>query len=181
MSVTLTTEQFSALLEKSSTKKITKTDLAKRTNAKNIDEFITNFKYANVSKLLSMELPDFVVFSIFENINSLEEEELPFVCSNHQTKCFYFKENNEWKKSNEFIKQIYNKIYKNAMTQVISKFTYLNNNDDETDDDKIERNYEKSPDNEKQRIICNLCNCDKYPYDKLIDKILSKLGKQLRP
>ncbi len=179
MSVTLTAEQFSALLEKSSPKKITKNDLTKRTDAMNIDEFIANFKYASVSKLITMELPDYIVFSIIENINSLEDELLPFVCSNHQTKMFYYKENNEWKKGNDFAKKLYNKIYQNAIKQIFSKFD-VTEHDDETDDDKIERNFEKSPSNEKQRILCNLCNCDKYPYDKCMDKVLSKLGKQLR-
>ena len=181
MSVTLTAEQFSALLEKSSTpKKITKSDLEKRTNALNIDEFIKNFKFSNVSKLVTMELPDFMVYSILANTQLLEDDELPFVCTNHQTKNFYYKENNEWKKGNDFIKKLHNKIYQHSISQVLSKFNYKNNDDDETDDDKIERNYEKSPDAEKQRILFNLCNCDKYPGDKCIDKILSKLGKQLK-
>lgn len=104
MSVTLTAEQFATLLEKSSVKKITQSDLSSRTNALNLDDFIANFKYLKVSKLIAMELPDYVIYSINENISSLEIEELPFVCANHQTKSFYYKENNEWIKGNDFIK-----------------------------------------------------------------------------
>jgi hypothetical protein len=181
MSVTLTTEQFASLLEnsKSALKKITKADLSKRTSAINIEEFIENFKYLNVSKLISTELPDFVFHSIEANIASLEEDELPFACSNHQTKCFYFKTNNEWIKGIDFIKKIYEKIYKNAINAVMNSYCkrFIDNDDDE---EQNERKYELSRDCEKQNILRNLCNCDKYPYDKLIDKVLVKLGKHLK-
>ena len=181
MSVTLTAEQFASLLEKSSstTKKITKKDLCSRTDAMNIEDFIENFKYLNVSKLISMELPDFVYQSVEENISSLEEEELPFVCANHQTKTFYFKQNNEWIKGIDFIKKIYEKIYKNAINEILSDYSkkYVDNDNDESQN---EHKYQASRDCEKQNILRNLCNCDKYPYDKLIDKVLVKLGKRLK-
>jgi hypothetical protein len=175
MSVTLTAEQFASLLDKPSTKKITKKDLEKqRPNAMNIDEFINNFKYSKVTKLLTMELPDFMVFSILENINSIETEDLPFYCSNHQTKSFYYKQaNNEWVKGTEFMTKLYNKIFKNAIQEVMSKFNSTINDDE---DEK----YEKSIDSEKQRILCSLCNCEKYPFNKCVEKVLIKLGKALK-
>lgn len=179
--VTLTAEQFSSLLDKSITKKITKADLEKRTNVINIDEFVNNLKCVSVHKLLNMELPDFMVYSIMENINSYEDEVLPFVCSNSQTKTFYYKENNEWLKGTSFIKPIYNKIYKNAVDQVLKKMNYkrIDSTDDDFEDED-ENSTANRDDNEKQRILCNLCNVDKYPYDKCVDKVLSKLGKLIK-
>jgi len=180
MSITLTAEQFSALLEKSSVKKITKTQLEKRNNAMDINEFMKNFKYSSVTKLLTLELPDFMVYSILENLSNIEDDEMPFVCSNYQTKSFYYKENGEWKKGHDFIKKIYNGIFNTALKQITEKYTKQYDHSDDDDDDKIERKYETSLDNEKQKIIRNLCNCDKYPYSKCADKILSKLGKMLK-
>ena len=179
MSITLTTEQFTALLDNSLPKKFSKTDLAKRTNAIDINEFIPNISTLKVSKLVTMELPDFIVFTIKEHIEKLEEDELPFVCANAQTKTFYYKENGEWIKGNEFIKKIYNKIHRDCIQQLLSKYN-SNQQCNETDDDLIEKQYGNSLDCEKQRILCNLCNVDKYPYDKLIDKVLSKLGRILK-
>jgi len=181
MSIILTNEQFTSLLENRTpvSKKINKKDLIKRTDSINLEDFITNFKYLSVSKLLSMELPDFVYQSIEENINRLDDEELPFVCSNYQTKSFYFKKNNEWNKGNDFIKQIYDKIYKHAINEILTAYNkqYI---DCTNDEDKNEKKYEASRDCEKQNILKNLCNCEKYPYDKLIDKVLNKLAKRLK-
>jgi len=182
MSITLTAEQFSALLEKTTTKRITKSELEKRTDAMDIDEFIKNFNYLNVKKLLTLELPDFITYSILENLSTLEDEQMPFVCSNHQTKSFYYKENGEWKKGNEFIAKLYNKIFNAAMRQITEQYVrHCKYGDDSDDDDNtIEKKYEQSIDCEKQNIIRNLCNCDKYPYIKCADKVLSKLAKQLK-
>jgi hypothetical protein len=179
MSVSLTPEQFTALLDKTGPKKFSKAELAKRKNVMDIDEFINNMSFIKVSKLAGMELPDFVVLTITETTNKMEDEELPFVCSNHQTKSFYYKDKGEWVKGHDFIKNIYNKIYKNALQQIIKKY---NINDDNSDgnDENTEKRYLESRDCEKQRILCNLCNIDKYPYDKLIDKILLKLGRILK-
>ena len=181
MSVTLTAEQFAALLEKStsSKKKITKTELAKRTEAMNIDEFINGMKFLNVSKLLTMELPDYITATIMENLSSIEDEELPFVCSNAQTKSFYFKENNEWVKGTDFMKKIYNVIWKNSAKQLMNSKYTDNSSENETDDDMIEKMYSSSRDSEKQKILCRLCDCDKYPYEKCVEKCLSKLAKSL--
>lgn len=185
MSVTLTTEQFSALIDattSASKKKFSKTDLKQRTNAINLEQFINQFQYQSVSTLTSMEMPDFVVHSILANLQQLEDEERPFICSNHQTKSFYYKSavnNNEWVKGNDFIHKLYSKIYKDASAQIINRHNAIVN-DDESDDDVIERKYETSQHCNTQNILRNLCNCDKYPYAKAIDKVLSKLGKSIK-
>jgi len=181
MSVTLTTDQFNALLEKSSTKpKLNKTELAKRTNAMNMDEFIAGMKFISISKLITMELPDFIAHTIMANVSPIEDDELPFACSNSQTKTFYYKENNEWKKGNEFMKMLYNVICKDAFKQVMSpKYSSGDTSKNQTDDDVMERMYVNSRECEKQRILCNLCNCEKYPHEKCVEKALSKLAKSL--
>jgi hypothetical protein len=175
----LSEEQFELLMNKNMQKKITKFELNKRRNVLNVEQFMETFKYSNVSKLITTELIDYVVYSIMENINNLEEEEYPFVCSNAQTKQFYYKSNDEWIKGTDFIKNIYNKIYKNAMSQVLHKFKLCENIEGKDDDD-TEIKYEASRDCEKQKILLQLCNCDKNPFDKVCDKVLIRLGKLIK-
>jgi hypothetical protein len=179
MSITLTNEQFTALLDNSLSKKFSKADLLKRTNAMDIKDFINKINAPRVSKLVTMELPDFIVFTIKEHMETLEEEELPFVCANSQTKAFYYKENGEWIKGNDFVKKIYNKIHKNCIDQLLSKYKTQQQMYDD-DDEATEQQYSKTLDCEKQQILCNLCNVDKYPYDKVIDKVLYKLGRHMK-
>lgn len=177
MSVTLSNEQFQALLESATSKK--KVEVSDRSKAVNIDEFIAGFHFLPVSQLLNTEKPDFFVDSIIDNISGLEDNELPFYCSNYQTKNYYYKENNEWKKGTDFIKKLYSIIYKNSMKQIMENFSY-NNNSNEFDDEKSENNYSHSDYCEKQRMICKLCDVDKYPYSKCVDKMLIKLGKRVK-
>ena len=44
----------------------------------------------------------------------------------------------------------------------------------------MEKQYESSKNYEKQLILQNLCNPNKYPYDKCLEKIASILGKFLK-
>jgi hypothetical protein len=176
MSVTLTAEQFAELVESNSKgKKWTKKDLDNRKNAMDIEEFINNLKIDKISRLTNMELPDFMVAVILETLDKIEDDEMPFICANFQTKSYYYKKNGEWIKGTDFMTPIYNAIFKKTTNILLSnKYEYKSKNEDD------EKEYEGSLNAEKQRIICNLCNVDKYPVSKCIEKILAKLGKRLK-
>lgn len=175
MSVTLSAEQFAELLDNSKGKKWSKKDLDNRVNAMNVDEFINTMKIDKISRLTTMELPDFMVAVILEAIDKIEDDEMPFVCSNFQTKCYYYKKDGSWIKGTEFMTHIYKNIFKQTTNILLSnKYAYNSNNDDD------EKEYDGSLNAEKQRILCNLCNVDKYPMSKCIEKVLAKLGKRLK-
>jgi hypothetical protein len=182
MSVTLTTEQFAALIANVNLapKKKTKSLVKDYVDAVDIEQFITHLEFLKVSKLMKLDLCDFICETIKMNIEPLEDNVIPFVCANSQKRIFYYKSNGEWKKSNEFIKLIFNKIWKQASKEVCEKFTKINHDNDDDDDDVIERNYESSTHYEKQQILRNLCYADKYSSEKLMDKILTKLGKVMK-
>lgn len=185
MAVTLSSEQFAELLASSNanskTKKFNKTDLDNRTEAMDINTFVENIDFGSVNRLITMELPDYITSIIIRNIDTLENEQMPFICSNFQTKSYYYKENGVWIKGIEFMTKIYKAIYRNALTQIQNpKYNECINVHDDNDDGEIERKYEASPNNEKQQILHNLCNPDKYPFQKCVQKVLLKLGKRLK-
>ncbi len=185
MSVTLTTEQFSALINNVNIapKKKTKSLVKEYVNAANIEEFVENMEFLKVSKLLNIEIIDFIVETIKMNIDHLEETEYPFVCANYQKRFFYYKTKGEWKKGSEFIKLLYNTIVRQAYRQIDVKYSdkviYKADNDNDTDE-IIEKRYDTSKHSEKQQIFLNLCHVDKYSFEKVYEKVLTKLGKMLK-
>lgn len=198
MSVTLTAEQFALLLAninvahqpapqqlpsqiETPPKKKTKSLIKDYVNAVDIEQFVEHLEYLKVHKLMTMDLCEFVCQTIKMNIERLEEEEMPFVCANYQKRSFYYKSNGEWKKGTEFIKMIFNKIWKKASKDVCDKFNKIHDDENDDDDDEtIERKFENSKHYEKQIILKSLCYADKYSSDKLMDKILNKLGRTLK-
>jgi hypothetical protein len=175
MAITLTTEQFNELLENSKVKKISKQDLDNRKNALDIDEFINRLHIDKIARLTDTELPDFMVSVILETLDKIEDDEMPFICTNFQTKSYYYKKNGEWIKGTDFMKPIYNAIFKQTVQMLLSaKYQYKSENEDD------EAKYDVSLNAEKQRILCNLCNVDKFPVEKCVEKILAKLGKRLK-
>jgi len=185
MSVTLTAEQFAALINNVNvapqSKKKTKSLLKDYVSAMNFEDFLTNFKYLPVTRLTTASLVEFVVETIKLNIEQLEDNEMPFVCANTQRRIFYYKSKDEWIKSQEFIKVLHSKIVKQAYKELLDDYTYeykedLNINDDE----QIAKRYDSSRHSTKQEIIMNLCCADKWSYEKIFDKILNKLGVLLK-
>jgi len=185
MSVTLTAEQFAALINNVNvapqSKKKTKSLLKDYVSAMNFEDFLTNFKYLPVTRLTTASLVEFVVETIKLNIEQLEDNEMPFVCANTQRRIFYYKSKDEWIKSQEFIKVLHSKIVKQAYKELLDDYTYeykedLNINDDE----QIAKRYDNSRHSTKQEIIMNLCCADKWSYEKIFDKILNKLGVLLK-
>lgn len=183
MTVNLTTEQFSALLNNVNVapKRKTKSLINDYKDAMDIEDFITNLKYLNVSRLANMSLIDFVVETVKMNLDPIEERDFPFVCANYQKRLFYYKTKGEWKKGMEFIKMIHSKISKQAYKELVDDYTEMYKDDlDVEDDELISKRYDGSKHATKQQIIMNLCHIDKYSFEKLFDRILAKLGKLLK-
>jgi hypothetical protein len=195
MSVTLTAEQFAALISniskpeplplppkpESPPKKKTKSLIKDYVKSIDFEQFLEHLQFLKVTKLMTMDLTEFMFQTIKMNIEPLEDDELPFVCANSQKRSFYYKSKGEWKKGSEFIKLLFNKIWKRASLDICEKFDKIKDNtNDDDDDETIERKFESSKHYEKQLIIKSLCYADKCSSDKIIEKILNKLGKHLK-
>lgn len=183
MSVTLTAEQFAALIANSNVapKKKTKSLIKECNNAIDIEQFMEHLEYLKVNKLMTMDLCDFVCQTIKMNIEPLEDDELPFICADARRRTYYYKSNGEWKKGTEFIRLLFNRIWKRASQDICEKFNKIQDDTNDNDDDEtIERKFENSKHYEKQIILKNLCYADKYSSEKLMEKILNKLGKYLK-
>jgi hypothetical protein len=180
--INLTTEQFSALLNNVNVapKKKTKSLVKEYSNAMDFEDFLNNMKFLNVSRLTTMNLIDFVIETVKMNIDTVEDNEMPFVCANAQRRAFYYKTKGNWIKSTEFIKMLHNKIQRQCYKELVEDFTDHFNLKDDLDDEAIERQYDNSKNCLKQQIIQNLCYADKMSTEKLLDKILTKLGKLLK-
>jgi hypothetical protein len=154
----------SELLELLCKKKMTKTILKDLKPSISIEEFIENLELLSVYKLLNNDLPDYYVMMVIQNLTKLEENDRPLICSDAKSKKFNYYSNGEWKQDDfqhKTIKLIFNKMYKMA-TLYIS--------------DELRKKHSE----ELQLCVCKLMDPDRYPYEKLIDKILIKLGKKLK-
>lgn len=183
MSVTLTAEQFAALIANVNVapKKKTKSLLKDCGNAIDIEQFVEHLEYLKVHKLMTMDLCEFVCQTIKMNIERLEDDEMPFICSDAKRRTFYYKTNGEWKKGNDFIRIIFNRIWKRASQDICNKYNIIQDDENDDDDDEtIERKFENSKHYEKQVILKSLCYADKYSSEKLLEKILNKLGRTLK-
>jgi hypothetical protein len=188
MSVTLTNEQFQALLNavtngnqsqpNANISNVNVSNNAINTNVLSLDDFLENMKFISVRKLLSMNIVDFIVNTIKHNIDSLEEEEYPFICTNLTKKIFYFRNGNKWEKGTGFIKQVHNRIVKQAYKDLINNFTQCY--EDEDDEEMNEKKYMQSVDGEKQEILMNLCYADKISYETINEKVLGKISKIIK-
>lgn len=186
MSITLTTEQFQLLLASvanpnvSNNITMTKKIIVEQSKSDGLESFIENMEYLSVIKLMNMDIIEFIVNTIKNNIDHLEESEYPFVCANVSKRLFYYRVNGEWKKGTDFMKTLYCKIIKRAYRDINDRYTQKYNDDDLNDDDAIEQKYSNSKDAEKQQILLNLCHIDKYSYESVYEKVLSKIAKFIK-
>ena len=165
-SIVLSEDQFNQLINNKVVKKITINELNKtRNNAIDIETFIENFEFQNVTNIINSDVIEYLVSSIINNIEKLEDDDIPIVCSNAQTKQFFYKTQGKWIKETDFMEKLYKIVYHNAIGQVLGNFASIC-------DDPIHA--------EKQRIVCKLCNPDENPLHKIIDKSLLKLGRYLK-
>jgi len=164
--IVLTEDQFNQLINNKVVKKITINELNKtRTSSINIETFIENFEFQNVTNIINSDVIEFLVSSIINNIEKLEDDDLCFVCSNAQTKQFFYKSQDKWKKETDFMEKLYRMVYHNAIQQVMGNFASIC-------DDPIHA--------EKQRIVVKLCDADTFPTHKIVEKSLLKLGRYLK-
>jgi hypothetical protein len=164
--IVLTEDQFNQLINNKVVKKITINELNKtRNTAIDIETFIENFEFQNVTTIINSDVIEFLVNSIIYNIEKLEDDDIPIICSNAQTKQFFYKTQGKWIKETDFMNKLYFKVYNNAIGQVIGNFRSIC-------DDPINA--------EKQRIVCKLCDCDNYPLHRIVEKSLLKLGRHLK-
>ena len=187
MSVTLTAEQFQLLISSISANNsnqvvmnnlVSKNIIVEQSKANNMEEFLKSMKYLNVNKLMNMSIVEFIVLTIKENIDELEECEYPFVCVNVAKKSFYYRSENEWKKGTAFIKMLYNQIVKQAYVDIQKH--YCQNYVDVDDDDLNERKYGESKHAQKQQILLNLCHIDKLSFESVFDKVATKICKIIK-
>jgi len=177
-SITLNEEQFNALINKTMGKSKTRSIKLHFINAPSFSSWIETFEYLPISKLLTISMPEYYIQTIMKNLNNCVDNERPLICSDTHRKKFYYKEDTiNWSKNDKFIDMCYKNIYRNATTQVLQKYTNNNNDDDEY------LEYQKpraGSDYEKMEILKSLCDVDKYPYHKLMNKILIGLAKEMK-
>ncbi len=178
-SITLNEEQFNALINKTMGKSKTRSIKLHFINAPSFSSWIETFEYLPVSKLLTISMPEFYIQTIMKNLNNCADNERPLICSDTHRKKFYYKEDTiNWSKNDKFIDMCYKNIYRNATTQVLQKYTNNNNNDD--DEYSEHQKPRAGSDYEKMEILKSLCDIDKYPYHKLMNKILIGLAKEMK-
>lgn len=164
--IVLSEDQFNQLINNKVVKKITINELNKtRTSSINIETFIENFEFQNVTNIINSDIVEYLVSSIISNIEKLEDDDMPIVCSNAQTKQFFYKTCKEWVKGTDFMEKLYRIVYNNAIGQVMGNFASIF-------DDPIHA--------EKQRIVVKLCDCDAFPLHRIVEKSLLKLGRHLK-
>lgn len=177
-SITLNEEQFAALINKTMGKSKSRSIKLHFINAPTFSNWIDTFEYLPVSKLLTISVPEYYIQTIMKNLNNCADNERPLICSDSHRKKFYYKVDSvNWSKDDKFIDMCYKYIYKNATTQVLQKYTNHHDDDDEYDD--IQKPKAGS-EYEKMEILKSLCDIDKYPYHKLINKILIGLAKGMK-
>jgi hypothetical protein len=179
MAITLTTEQFQALLATISQGQ-TPTLPTQTTQPIVFHEFCESMKYLNVTKLQNMSIVDFIVATIKYNIDSLEEAEYPFVCSNEKKRFYYFYTEDGWKKGTSFVNLLYTLIIKQAYRDLEKHYSIKYTEDDEEDEEAIEKKYASSKHAEKQAIIMNLCHSNKMNWECVCEKVLTKIAKLIK-
>ena len=144
----------------SSKKTMTKTNLKKIKPSISFEEFVENIEILTTDKLINIPLPDYYAYIISHNLEKIKNpNDRPLVCADAKLKKYYYYSNGEWIKNSDFIKLLYNKIFK-LVCQSFQK---------------------KNLSYREENCICIslFFNCDKYPFEKLIQKILVKLGSIL--
>jgi hypothetical protein len=178
MSITLNEHQFNALLNKTMGKSKTRSIKLYFINAPTFTNWLQTFEFLPVSKLMSYSMPEYYIKTIMLNINNCTDNMRPLLCSDTRRKKFYYKvSDSEWLKDDRFIEQCYKAIYRNATEQILHKYTNYNDDDDEYDDNTSAKQGSQY---EKMEILRTLCDVDKYPFHKLMNKILIGLAKEMK-
>lgn len=138
-------------------KKWTKTFLKDVKPSVTFEEFMDNIEILSPTKLLNTLLPDYYAFIILHNIEKYEVS--PIVCADGKKKKYFYYSHGEWKSDKEFLKLVRNKIFKLVAGELYNR--------------KIATHYNE----EICLCISYFFDVDKYPNEKLLEKLLVKLGK----
>lgn len=180
MAITLSAEQFQALLNAIGQGQNTTLPTGTTKQPMVLHNFCESLKYLHVNRLQNTSIVDFMVATIKHNIDALEEAEYPFVCSNEKKRFFYYYTEEGWKKGTSFINLLYTLIIKQAYRDLEKHYTIKHIDDDEEDEDAIEKKYASSKHAEKQSIIMNLCHSNKMNWEAVCEKVLSKIAKLIK-
>lgn len=126
-----------------------------------IEEFIENIELIEISKLLNCKLPNYYSNVIMYNLEKLDSKNHPIICTDARQKKFYYFTEGEWKLDKKIMKDIKSKIFHLVLDQLILMRKKTNNNE--------------------ETCICmsKFFDVEKYPNEKLLDKIQIELGKQM--
>lgn len=127
-----------------------------------IEEFISSIEIISISKLLNCKLPRYYALVIMHNLEKLESKNHPIVCTDARQKKFYCYSEGEWKIDKKFIKSLKTKIF----NEVVDSF--------------MEKKKQCDDGGELYQCMSLFFDVDKYPTEKLLDKICIELG-QLMP
>lgn len=148
----------SALLQGLCKKKTTKTLINDIKPAITLEKFIEDLTIISTDKLISMSLPDYYANIINENLQKYSMKDRPIICSNPKLKKFYYWNGTEWNRGNNNFTPIRMAIFQKVCKALLEKKKLMNCHD------------------QTQMCIHNFFDVDKYPTEKLVEKILIKLG-----
>jgi hypothetical protein len=126
-----------------------------------IEEFIENIELLEISKLLTYKLPNYYAVVIMHNLEKLDSKNHPIICTDARQKKLYYYTQGEWKLDKKIMEQIKSKIFHLVLDQIILMKKKTHNNE------------------ETCMCISVFFDVEKYPSEKLLDKIQIELGKQL--
>jgi len=124
-----------------------------------IEEFIENIELINIEKLLNCKLPVYYANVIIHNLGKLEGKNQPMVCTDAKQKKFYYFSGDEWVMNKKFMTDLKSKIFHLVLEQIIIKRQISHENLD------------------IQMCMSIFFDVEKYPAEKLLDKIQVELGK----
>ena len=126
-----------------------------------IEEFIENIELIEISKLLNCKLPNYYSNVIMYNLEKLDSKNHPIICTDARQKKFYYYTEGDWKLDKKIMQEIKRKIFHLVLDQLILMRKKTNNNE------------------ETCACMCKFFDVEKYPSEKLLDKIQIELGKQI--
>jgi len=194
-SITLSAEQFEALLNQARGKTNTKSIKELRENAPVFKEWLYyGFELLPITNILIYgDISKYYVDCIMYNLEKFSNEHhRPLVCINHRLQIFSYKDYDEWKKDNHFIEMLFGFMFKKICYELTSDKYNTTENDYESDDDDdnssinsySKKNYvapkPKTTADEKHHISKLVMCSDKIPNVKMYKKIAIGLAKQMK-
>lgn len=125
-----------------------------------IENFIEDIEILSPTKLLNNKLPVYYALTILHNLESYEVKNRPLVLADIQKKHYYFYSEDKWvENSRHFFQLIRNKIFKLVVAELIRRKEQTNCNE------------------ETCLCMSYFFDVEKYPNEKLLEKIMIELAK----